>query len=64
MTDFSAAASGAGPPSPEPHEDQQASAHGAIHPDARARLHEQQRELVRASLVACPQAENSSRRRA
>ena len=63
MTDFSAP-SGTGPPSREPHEDQQASAHGPIRPDARARLHEQQRELVRASLVACPQAENSSRRRA
>lgn len=52
MTDISASTSPAGPPPVESHED---SPRAGEHAPAAPPLHDQQRELVRASLIARPQ---------
>ena len=64
MTDNPAPSSHTAIPSRKPDEHRPAAANGLVASDGGRSLHDQQRELVRASLIARSPDENSTHRRA
>ena len=63
MTDSPAPSSRAAIPPRKPDEHRPATTPGSVPSDSRRSLHDQQRELVRASLIACSPGEDTAHHR-